>query len=198
MPRWVANLLHGVAYVVVFAVGATAGAYVDQAYPDWVPYVAHHQVGHIDTSELDQALRLIQADYVDGNLDTTKLSHGTVAGLVASLGDPYSAYYDPDQYKRLQDAYQGRYSGIGVYLTFGSSYPTITGTVPGSPAAGAGLQAGDQITKVGDKDAKGMTGDQATAAIQGANGTKVTLTILRGSSSFVAASYCCVSADRSA
>jgi carboxyl-terminal processing protease len=52
--------------------------------------------------------------------------------------------------------------------------------VPGSPAAAAGLQAGDQIVKVGEKDMKGITSDQATTLIQGPDGTKVTLEISRG------------------
>jgi len=170
--------------VVVALVAFTAGVYADQAYPDWIPYIAHHQVGRVDTSELNQAVRLIQAEYVDSNVDMTKLSHGTVSGLISSLGDPFSAYYDPAQYKRLQESYQGRYSGIGIYLTFTTTYPTITGTVPGSPAAGAGLQAGDQIVKVDGKDTKGITSDQATTLIQGADGTKVTLTLLRGTTTF--------------
>src|SRR6202035_606232 len=117
---------------------------------------------------------------VDKNLDATKLSHGTVQGLIAALGDPFSAYYDPAAYKKLQDSLQGQYSGVGIYLTFSTGYPVITGTLPDSPAANAGLQGGDQILKVDVKDMKGATADQATAAIQGPNGTKVTLTILRG------------------
>lgn len=177
-------VLRGGAYVVVALVAFAAGVYADQAYPDWIPYVAHHQVGRVDTSELDQAVRLIQAQYVDSNVDMTKLSHGTVSGLISSLGDPFSAYYDPDQYKRLQESYQGRYSGIGIYLTFSTAYPTITGTVPGSPAAAAGLLAGDQIIKVDGKDTKGITSDQATTLIQGADGTKVTLTLMRGTTTF--------------
>ncbi len=56
----------------------------------------------------------------------------------------------------------------------------ITGTLPDSPASKAGLQAGDQIIKVGEQDMKGVTADQATTAIQGPNGSKVILTILRG------------------
>src|SRR4029077_7429757 len=88
-----------VAAVVAFFLGI----YLDQAFPDVIPYVAHHSAGRVDTTELQQAIRVIQADYVDGNVDPTKRSHGTVQGLVSSLGDPFSAYYDPAAYKRLQD-----------------------------------------------------------------------------------------------
>src|SRR5467141_2016326 len=176
--------LRGVAVLVFTVVCFAGGVYTDQAFPDIVPYLAHSSTGRVDTSALQQAIRVIQADYVDGNVDPKKLSHGTVQGLIASLGDPFSAYYDPDQYKRLQEAYTGHYSGIGIYLTFSTSYPTITGTVPDLPAAAAGLQAGDRIVKVGDKDMKGITADQASTLIQGPDGTKVTLTLQRGPQTF--------------
>jgi carboxyl-terminal processing protease len=183
--RLTPRALAGAAVVLVLLLaGFSAGVYFDQAYPDALPYIGHRGVGSVDTTELQEAIRLIQADYVNGNVDTTKLSHGTVQGLIGALNDPFSAYYDPDQYKKLQDSYQGRYSGIGIYVSFSTSYPVVTGTVPGSPAAGAGLQAGDQVIKVGDKDTKGLTADQATALIQGPDGTKVTLTIQRGGGTF--------------
>ena len=173
--------LRGGAVALLLVAGFVAGAWVDQAYPEYVPYFGHRSASRIDLSELQQAARVIQADYVDSNVDTKKLAQGSVQGLINSLGDPYSLYFDPDEYKRLQESYQGRYTGIGVYLSFSTGYPLITGTVPGSPAAMAGLKSGDQITKVGDKDTKGITLDAATALIQGPEGTKVTLTILRGS-----------------
>ena len=161
-----------------------AGVYTDQAYPEYLPYFGHRSVNSVDLTELQQAIRLVQADYVDANVDNKKLSHGTVQGLIAALGDPFSAYLDPEQYKRLQQSYQSRYSGVGIYLSFSSTYPVITGTVPGSPAAVAGLQVGDQIVKVGTTDMKGVPSDQATTLITGPDGTKVTLEISRGGQLF--------------
>lgn len=172
--------LRGGAVLLILVAGFFAGLYADQAYPEYMPYIGQRSAGRIDVTEVQEAARLIQANYVDSNFDPNKLSHGSVQGMVSALGDPFTAYFDPEQYKRLQESYQGKYSGIGIYLSFGTGYPVITATVAGSPAAAAGLQKGDQITKVGDKDVKGVTADQATALIQGPDGTKVTLTVLRG------------------
>jgi carboxyl-terminal processing protease len=172
--------LRGGAVLFILVVGFVAGLYADQAYPDYMPYIGNRSVSRIDMAEVQEAARLIQANYVDSNVNTTKLSQGTVQGLVSGLGDPFSSYFDPAAYKRLQQSYQGQYTGIGIYLSFSAEYPVITATVPGSPAAAAGLRNGDQITKVGDRDLKGITADQATALIQGVEGTKVTLTISRG------------------
>jgi carboxyl-terminal processing protease len=176
--------LRGGAVLLVLLFGFAAGVYTDQAIPDYVPYFGHRSVSGVDLTELQQAVRLVQAEYVDGNVDTSKLSHGTVQGLITALGDPFSAYFDPAQYKKLQQSYNGQYSGIGIYVSFTTGYPVVTGTVAGSPAAAAGLQAGDTIIKVGDKDMKGMTSDQATTLIQGPDGTKVTLMVSRGTATF--------------
>ena len=172
--------LRGGAVLLILVAGFFAGLYADQAYPEYMPYIGQRSVGNIDLTEAQQAARIIEANYVDSNFNAAKLSNGSVQGMVSALGDQFTAYFDPTQFKRLQESYQGKYSGIGIYLSFGTGYPLITATVAGSPAATAGVQKGDQITKVGDKDVKGFTADQATALIQGPDGTKVTLTVLRG------------------
>ena len=110
--------LRGGATLLILVVGFVGGIYVDQAYPDWVPYVGSRSVGRVDLAEVQEATRLIQANYVDPKFDATKLSHASVQGLVTGLGDPFSSYYDPAAYKRLQQSYQGHYSGIGIYLSF--------------------------------------------------------------------------------
>ena len=177
--------LRGGAAVLVLVIGFIAGVYVDQAYPAYVPFLVHRNVGKIDLGEAQESARVIQADYVDSNLDTKKLSQGSVQGMVQALGDPFSAYFNTEQYKRLQESYNGHYTGIGVYLTFSAGYPVITGTLPGSPAAAAGLKAGDQIVKVGDKDLKGVSVDEASTLIEGPTGSKVTLTIGRGDQTMI-------------
>ena len=174
-----AALLRGGAVALILVVGFVAGLYVDQAFPEYVPYFGHRSTSRVDLRAVEEAARLIQADYVDTSIDTKKLSQGSVQGLVNGLGDPYTIYFDPDQYKKLQQSYQSRITGIGIYLSFGAGYPVISATVPGSPAAAAGLQRGDQIVKVGNKDIKGITADEATALIQGPEGSRVTLTISR-------------------
>ena len=126
--------LKGGALLALFIVTFVAGVFVDQAFPEYVPYFGHRSVGSVDLTELQQAIRLVQADYVDtSKVDSAKLSHSTVQGLINGLGDPFSAYFDPTQYKKLQQSYQGLYSGIGIYLSFTTGYPVITGPVPGSP-----------------------------------------------------------------
>jgi carboxyl-terminal processing protease len=160
-------------------IGFFGGVYAEQAYPDQFPFVAKHSVGQVDTTELQAALQIIRANYVDSNLDSSKLSNGTVKGLIEGLNDPYSYYLDPTQWKRLQDSYNSRYTGIGVYIQYGSDYPLITGTVKGSPAQKAGLKSGDRIVSAGGKDLKAASQDQSAAAIGGAAGTSVTLVISR-------------------
>src|SRR5438552_17300621 len=100
--------LRGGVVALILVVGFVAGVYVDQAYPEFVPYFGHRSGSKVDLSEVQQAARLIQPDYVDSKDKTSKLSQGSVQGLVSSLGDPFSLYFDPTQFKRLHDSYQGR------------------------------------------------------------------------------------------
>src|SRR5260370_36991691 len=93
--------LRGGAVALILVFGFVAGIYADQAYPEFVPYFGHRNVSKVDLTEVRQATRLIQADYVDSNVNTTKLSQGSVQGLMSGPGDPYSLYFDPEQYKRL-------------------------------------------------------------------------------------------------
>ena len=164
--------------------GLVAGAYGDQAFPEYVPvlFSGHTRAG-IDQARFDEALRIVTAHYDPGKnakLDVTAQTRGSIRGLVQSLGDPYTSYQDPQQYKQQQDSFAGRHTGVvGIYLLFPGDYPEISGLVPGGPAQKAGIHPGDLITAINGKDAKGLKAQDTQSLIDGQVGTKVTLTITR-------------------
>jgi carboxyl-terminal processing protease len=161
----------------------TAGVYVDQTYPEYTPALrlGAPPQGQVDRATLDQALRVIEAHYYDPRFDYGKLSAGTVKGMVQSLGDPYSSYLSPDEYRRQQDQYAGRHAGmIGIYVNYVNGYPVVGGVLPNSPALRAGLRTDDIILQVAGQDTHGLTQDQTSAMIRGPAGTKVAMHVRRG------------------
>lgn len=161
----------------------TAGLYVDQSFPEYVPLLRFGTPpqGQVDRAATDQALKVIQAHYYDPKLDYGKLSAGTVKGMVQSLGDPYSDYLSPDEYRRQQDQYAGRHPGmIGIFVNYAAGYPVVGGVLPNSPALKAGLQTDDVILAIGGKTTQGLTQDQTSALIRGPAGTAVALRVRHG------------------
>ncbi len=164
--------------------GALGGIYADQVFPEYIPSLGAGQPrGQLDRTAIDQALRIIQANYYDRKLDYQQLSRGSVRGLVQSLGDPYTQYLDPQQYGRQQQNYAGEHAGvIGIYVSFEADYPKVAGIIPGSPAQRAGIHTGDLITSIDGRDAKGMNPDQTAVLIRGPKGTSVQLGLRRDGS----------------
>ena len=163
------------------AAGAGGGLYADQQYPDSVPVLGFHVApGQIDTGSYQQAIRVLRAHYYDSKLDYGKLSQGSIKGMVDSLGDPYSRYLSPDQFKNEQLDLQGKHTGlIGVTVNFDGEYPVIASILPNSPAQKAGVEGGDVILTIGGKDAHGLKADAASALIRGPQGSAVELGLRR-------------------
>ena len=160
--------------------GLAGGVILDQAFPEYVPSLTPgHGRSRVDTAEMEQALRVLQAHYYD-RLDYAKLAHGTVRGMIQSLNDPPSQYLDPNQYRSQQQSYAGRFTGIGIYVSFRADYPLVTGIIPASPAAAAGMRAGDEILRINGRDARGLRSEDGGALIQGPEGSSVTLSLRRG------------------
>jgi carboxyl-terminal processing protease len=175
--------LTGLGGLVLLLAVFTAGAYVDQAFPEYVPLLrlGGPPPGQVDRASMDQALRVVQAHYYDPRVDSAKLSAGTVKGMVQSLGDPYSQYLSPDEYRSQQDQYAGRHPGmIGIYVNYVNGYPVIGGVLPNSPALKAGLQTDDVILRIGSTDTHGLAQDRTSALIRGPAGTPVAMHVRRG------------------
>jgi len=132
------------------------------------------------TSKVDIIEDTIDTYFLE-DVDRKVLENGIYAGMVDSLGDPYSDYYSSEELEEIEMSTQGIYYGIGAYVTQGASdeYCTISDTIADTPADAAGLRAGDIIYMVDGQDTAGMELTEVVALIKGEEGTKVRLTLVR-------------------
>ncbi|HTY13626.1 MAG TPA: S41 family peptidase [Candidatus Omnitrophota bacterium] len=128
-----------------------------------------------------QVLTLVKNQYVEKNLDDTKLVYGSVKGLLGALEDPYTRFMEPKAYKEMRIRLRGSYSGIGIYIGMKDDLLTVISPIPDTPADKAGLKARDRIVSIDDKPTKDMSLDEAVSIIRGPQGTNVKLGIIRGS-----------------
>lgn len=130
-----------------------------------------------DARLLAEVLDRIRDDYVD-RTDNHELVSNAIRGMVGEL-DPHSAFMDADEFEDLRIATEGNYSGIGVEVTLESGLIVVIAPIDGSPAARAGIRAGDTIIAIDGRpvDNAGLAG--AIASIRGEPGTVVNLTIGR-------------------
>ena len=121
--------------------------------------------------------QLIKADYVDQTNDD-KLVKGAIDGMLASL-DPHSDYLEGASLERLDTMIDGSYAGLGLSVALEQGAVKVVSPMRGSPAALAGIKAGDFITHLDGKLIYGGELDDAVAKMRGAAGTSVRLTIYR-------------------
>ncbi len=178
----VAMLAGGVLFAAGFALGAqratTPGTPVDEQgafQPFWDTY------------------RAVTQDYAGGPVDRKAVIDGAIRGMIAALGDPFSTYLSPDEYRKSLQGLSGTFEGIGATtavrrLTGSGACPTLGGgcallvvaAIPGAPADKAGLRAGDSIVAVNGTPVDGLTSDAVLGQVRGPKGTAVTLRIVRG------------------
>ena len=128
---------------------------------------------------VEQAWNIIFNDYVDKeNLDTSILSQAAIEGMVEALDDPYSAYVDAETYQVDLSDLEGKFEGIGAYMGVRDERIIIVAPVADSPAAKAGIRAGDIILEIDGMSTSEMTLVEATLHIRGPEGTSVNLLIL--------------------
>lgn len=134
---------------------------------------------HQDAELLAEVLGRIQADYVEPT-DDHKLMSSAIRGMVGDL-DPHSEFMDAGEFEDLKIATEGNYSGIGVEVTLESGAIVVISPLDDSPAAEAGIRAGDRIIAVDGKAVAGAPLADSVARIRGKPGTVVNLSIGRQS-----------------
>jgi carboxyl-terminal processing protease len=128
-----------------------------------------------------QAWNLVQRHFVDRSaLDPTRLTYGAIRGMVQALGDEgHTVFLTPEEAARQKTDISGKFSGIGAQIGVKDSLPVIVAPLDGSPAAEAGLKAGDIIVDVDGKDVTTLPLNEVVDKVRGEAGTQVVLTVLR-------------------
>ena len=135
-------------------------------------------------TKLSYLKKLIDETYLH-DVKEKDLNEGIYKGYIEGLGDQYSAYYDKKETKELTESLDGSFSGIGAVMTqdANNGVITITRVYDDSPAKKAGIKAGDVLYRVEEKTVTGKDLDKVVSWIKGKKGTKVNLTLLRGTNS---------------
>jgi carboxyl-terminal processing protease len=133
----------------------------------------------VDFSPFWKVWSLIDSKYVSNNgPEDQERVWGAIGGLVASLNDPYSVFFPPQESKMFEEDISGNFGGVGMEIGIRNSVLTVIAPLKDTPAFKAGIKAGDQILKIGDVTTLDMTTEKAASIIRGEKGTPVTLTIL--------------------
>ncbi|MCX5750490.1 MAG: S41 family peptidase [Candidatus Saganbacteria bacterium] len=126
-----------------------------------------------------QVLDIVRNDYLDKNIDGTKLVYGAIKGFLAALDDPYTRFMEPTAFKEMQIRMKGAYSGIGIYIGMKEKQLSVISPIKNTPAAKAGLKPGDAIVTIDGKSTVDMALEEAVSMIRGPKGTTVKLGIFR-------------------
>ena len=124
-----------------------------------------------------EVIEKIKKDYVD-DVNESKMMDSAINGVLQSL-DPYSAYMTPELFKEMQTDTRGEFGGLGIEIGMESGVVKVISPIDDTPAAKAGIKAGDYIVKIGDKQVQGKSLMEAVKLMRGPIGTSIELTIRR-------------------
>ena len=119
----------------------------------------------------------IKSDYVEP-VDDKKLISEAINGMLSGL-DPHSAYLDADAFRELQVGTQGEFGGLGIEVGTEDGFVKVVSPIEDTPAARAGVKAGDLIVKIDEKPTKGLALNDAVKLMRGKPKTQIVLTISR-------------------
>ena len=124
-----------------------------------------------------EVLENIKKDYVD-DVDQAEIMDSAINGVLQSL-DPYSAYMSPELFKEMQTDTRGEFGGLGIEIGMESGVVKVISPIDDTPAAKAGIKAGDYIVKIGKEQVQGKSLLEAVKLMRGPVGTSINLTIRR-------------------
>lgn len=122
-------------------------------------------------------LERVRTDYVE-KPDDSKLIETAINGMLTGL-DPHSAYLNAKHYQDMQVQTRGQFGGLGIEVTMEKGVVKVVSPIDDTPAAKAGIKAGDLITHLDKKSIVGETLEQAVEKMRGRVNTPIVLTVVR-------------------
>src|SRR5271165_4225430 len=119
----------------------------------------------------------VRSHYVE-KPDDSKLVEAAINGMLNGL-DPHSSYMDPKSFRDMQVQTRGEFGGLGIEVTMEDGLVKVVAPIDDTPAAKAGIRAGDIITALDDDPVQGLTLNQAVDKMRGPVNTKINLKVMR-------------------
>jgi carboxyl-terminal processing protease len=150
-------------------------------------YVRYRDANHLiktrysDWRKLNLVLDMVEKNYVD-TLNREGMTNAAITAALSQL-DPHSVYLPPQELEASQEELAGNFDGIGIQFNVPNDTAIVLEVIPGGPSEKVGLMAGDRLLKVDDKIIAGVKfpQDSMVRRMKGPSGTKVTVTVKRGS-----------------
>lgn len=130
--------------------------------------------------KIDLVSEFINRYYLE-DVDATKMADGIYRGMVESIGDPYSTYYDADELVKINQSNKGMFYGVGLSLSQDAEtmYITVQQVIKDTPADGSGIEPEDMLYAVDDEVIVGQNLSDVVLKVKGELGTEVKLTMYR-------------------
>jgi carboxyl-terminal processing protease len=122
-------------------------------------------------------LARVETDYVVP-IDEEKAMEAAIQGMLTSL-DPHSSYMNAEEFRDMQVQTRGEYGGLGIEVTMEEGVVKVVSPIDETPAARAGIQAGDYLTAIDGQSIVGLSLNDAVARMRGQAGTKINITVAR-------------------
>ena len=124
-----------------------------------------------------EVLETIKQEYVD-EIDQAEVMDSAINGVLQSL-DPYSAYMSPKSFEGMQTDTRGEFGGLGIEIGMESGVVKVIAPIDDTPAAKAGIKAGDYIVRINNEQVQGKSLTEAVELMRGPVGTEINLTVRR-------------------
>ena len=157
--------------------GVIAGVLVSLGISAYAFRDTRGQIPLEEIRQFSEVFGAVKQNYVEP-VDDKKLMQEAISGMLSWL-DPHSAFLDSDAFKDMQSSTQGEFGGLGLEIGGEDGLVKVIAPIDDTPAARAGIKAGDLIIKIDDKVTRGMTVTDAVKLMRGKPRTAIMLSIAR-------------------